>query len=366
MEHYDEYEGPLVSAWGRWRNTLSSEENEECLNPFYYIFGSNDTLYDYTTASPISLDADELKMVLGTTKEVTQSSLGVAGDTFGIYRGPSPTAPLKSKDDVRDFYQLGLLLPETSMVNVRVWAGFFFRFIPDLQESSRRHLFVQMLESRLVRDVRKLKDKLNELELSQGRFASDLTSFIGEVLQARVREIEKDRTLSIDMSVPFKPHRHSLIMELEEEEEWKAMEGDDEAEFESGHTVRSKVVNGNGQGRMSSLAQFTDALYSMEQQQGGEGGGNSGRIAPFRADYRPLMERSNSGSGSIGGRSPVIKTHLRVTKASSSDPVQLALRWQSPSPSQHERHSPLLTDRILSRKDSGMLEEGSQDELTEL
>ncbi len=386
IDQYNDYEGPLVSAWGRWRSTLTKEENEECLNPFYYVFGSSDALYDYSTASPIPLDTEHFKEVLGTPK-VSQSSLGVAGDTFGIYRGPSPTAQLKSKDDMRDFYQLGLLLPETSMVSIQVWASFYFRYIPVLQELRQQNLRVQMLESRLVRDVRKLKDELNELELQQGCFASDLTSFIGEIVQAREREIERDRTLSIDMSFPSRPHLQAYIMELEEEMEERGREGDDEAELDSGQHVRSKLRGrdtadkkmGKIQsmpGRMSSLAQFTDALYSVEHQQdgdtGGEGGGggdeaSSGRSTPLRAEYRPLIGRSHSTSEATGRRSPVVKTRLRVTRTDSSDPVQLSLRWQTPSTVSHaERHSPLLTDRILNRKDSGVLEEGSQDELTEL
>lgn len=380
IEQYNDYEGPLVSAWGRWRQSLTKEENEECLNPFYYVFGSSDALFDYTTASPLPLRANQFRELLGTPKKA-QSSLGVAGDTFGVYRGPEPTTQLKSKDNVRDFYELGILLPETSMVSIQVWAGFFFRYIPDLQESHRQNLLVQMLESRLVRDVRKLKDELNELELQRGGFTSDLTSFIGEAVQVREKEIERDRTLSIDMSLPGRPSLQALIMELEEEEEERGAEADDEAEWGQSRRVRSRVRNNDFAdktihslpARMSSLAQFTDALYSVEQQErekDGEGGGggsaNSGRSTPLRGEYRSLIGRSHSTSEGNSGRSPVVKTRLRVTKTDASNSAQLALRWQPPSASSHERHSPLLAGRILCRKDSGVLEEGSQDELTEL
>ncbi len=376
MEQFNDFEGPLVSAWGRWRYNLTKEENEECLNPFYYVFGSSDALCDYSTANAVPLASDQLQDVTSTRTQ-SQSSLG---DVVGVYRGPTPTAQLKSKDIVRDFYQLGLILPETSMASIHVWTGFFFRYIPDMQESCQRNLLVQRLESRLVRDVRKLKDELNELEVQLGGFTSDLTSFIGEAVQAREREMERDRTLSINMSVPSRPTLQALILELEEEEEERGTEADDESEWGQNQRVRSKFHNGGTPdkkvhsmpARISSLAKFTDALYSVEQQQdkegggegGGGGGGGSGRSTPLRGEYRSLIERSHSVSE--GGRSPVVKTRLRVTKKESSNPVQLALRWQNQPSVPHERHSPLLTDRILSRKDSGVLEEGSHDELTEL
>ena len=342
MENYDEYDGPLVSAWGRWRASLSKEENEQCLNPFYYIFGSNDAHYDYGTESPIPLVSESLKTVLAGSPERTQGHLGI-GNAFGTYRGPSPTTKLKSKDDVRDFYQLGLLLPETSMVNIKVWSGFFFRYIPELMESGRAGFVVQSLESRLVKDVRKLKDELNELELNRGSYVSDLTSFIGEILETREKEIDKDKQLSI---VPFRSQLEAMALDYDDDKK------DGESERQNGGLpllTRHKTLPG----RMTSLAQFTDALYSSEQQEGG---------------LRPMtMERSMSipsDPSSISSRSPVTKTRLRVTRTESTDPVQMALRWHPPSASQ-QRHSPLVANKILSRKDSGVLE-GSQDELTEL
>ena len=46
MSDSDQYEGPLVSAWGMWLSSLSAEETENWLNPFYYVFGTVDANYD--------------------------------------------------------------------------------------------------------------------------------------------------------------------------------------------------------------------------------------------------------------------------------------------------------------------------------
>lgn len=340
MDQSEDYEGPLISAWGRWRNSLSKEDNEQCLNPLYYIFASGDALYDYATANPLP-GAENLNSVL--ESGMKQPDFGI-GESCGVYRGRSPTESLKSKDNVRDFYQLGMLLPETSMCSIKIWSGFFFRHIPELKESNGQGVLVQELESRLVRDVRKLKDELNELELRRGLFTSDLTSFIGEILQQREREIKKERKISVEANIPFRPRLSAVVLPYNEIEDEIKTDETDNGVIPSPRKVQTFPS------RMSSLAQFTDALYSSEIEEG-----DSPRLR--------LMERSKSIPGTPSGRSPVTKTRLRVTRTDSTDPVQM-FRWQN-SPSMSGRHSPLVTSKILNRKDSGVLEE-SADELTEL
>ena len=336
LELADEYDGPLLSAWGRWRNLLSQEENEQCLNPLYYIFGSSDAHYDYTNPLPSQDPIESLDRIF--SKVPTSPSLSL-DSTQGALKTTSPTSPLRSKDDVGDFYQMGLLLPETSMCNIRIWSGFFSRYIPELRAYQQQQLLVQHLESRLVRDVRKLKDTLNQLELSQGSFASDLTSFIGEILEAKERERQKERKSSVIANMPSKPRLSAIVYPYDEANE--------EASDEQPSSKRSQKSSI----RVTSLAQFTDALYSSEIEDG----------SSLRT--RANIDRSYS-TGAAVGRSPVTKTRLRVTRTESTDPVKIALRWQSASASQ-ERHSPLITDKILSRKDSGVIE-GSSEELVEL
>ena len=242
------------------------------------------------------------------------------------------------------------------MCSVRIWAGFFFRAIPGVRAADDQRLIVQGIKSRMVRDVRKLKDELNELELQGGSFATDLTSFIGEVLQEREKQQSVRRKVSVDASVPMRPRLSAVVYD------YAALE---EARGENGGSAGAGVMIPlqpllpkvkTFPDRVSTLAQFTDALYSSEHEVGGA------------TKPRDLMERShsipNSSLSSPPGRSPVSRTKLRVTRTEAADPVQLSLRWQGSGGG--ERHSPLVANKILSRKDSGVLEEGLSDELTEL
>lgn len=331
LDSLDEYEGPLLSAWGRWRNTLSQEENEQCLNPLYYIFGSSDAHYDYTNPLLSQAPMDSLDRIFSSVPSSPSLSIDSSKVT-------SPTSPRRSRNDVRDFYQMGLLLPETSMCSIKIWSAFFSRYIPELRASQQQRLLVQHLESRLVRDVRKLKDALNELELSQGTFTSDLTSFIGEILEAKEKERQKERKSAVITNVPSKPRLSAIIYPYEQ------VNGEAGDDIDRSQKSRTAPI------RMTSLAQFTDALYSSEMEDG-----SSPRP-------RANTDRCSSPGGAVG-RSPVTKTRLRVTRKESTDPVKMALRWQS-VPAYQERHSPLITDRILSRKDSGVIE--GAEELIEL
>ena len=92
-------------------------------------------------------------------------------------------------------------------------------------------------------------------------------------------------------------------------------------------------------GKKSSSAQFTDALYSSEREESTSGG----VLRP-----KQLAERSFSVSGDHGaGRSPVVKTRLRVVKSKPSDPVVVA--WLN---SPREQSRPMEKILIQGRKDS--------------
>ena len=95
-------------------------------------------------------------------------------------------------------------------------------------------------------------------------------------------------------------------------------------------------------GKKSSLAQFTDALYSMRSERE-ESTSSGGVLRP-----KQLAERSLSVSGDHGaGRSPVVKTRLRVVKSKPSDPVVAA--WQN---SLREQSRPMEKILIQGHKDS--------------
>ena len=209
LEQGGEYEGPLLSAWGRWRATLSKEENEKCLNPFYYIFGSSDIHLDCrTTKSPTTFDTTHLNDVFSDTVPVIRTS-------DGLHPQNADTSLLKSSDDPRQFYQVGLLLPETSLCSIHIWSAFFFRHVPELRRINDQQLVKQDIENQFVREVRKLKDQLNELEASMGSFSSDLSSFIGEVIQVREQEMKEqtqaNRKISLDTSAPFRRRLSAML-----------------------------------------------------------------------------------------------------------------------------------------------------------
>ena len=361
MDQVDNYEGPLISAWGRWRESLSKEENELCLNPFYYIFGSGDAHFDYGSPD------DARRSRMSTVVNDAAPNLSAVSN-FGLYTGGSPdSSPMHNDiDPMTDFYKQGLLLPETSLCSIKFWSGFFSRYIPDLSEVERLHrLRVHKLESRLVKDVRKLKDELNELELSCGTYTSDLHTFIGEVLQEREREMEQ----SAEMCMETGPPRFSaMLYAYEESDQSNGMvrQGYREASVSSNELPSSPIKldpemptsplkaeretnesprQGHARtlsssGKKSSLAQFTDALYSSEFE-------DSVTTSVLRP--KQLAERSVSvgGDHSTTGRSPVTKTRLRVVKSKPSDPVVAA--WQN-SPKELTR--PMEKILIQARKDS--------------
>ena len=340
----DDHEGPLLSSWGRWRESFSKDENEECLNPLYYIFGSGD---DYCTTGPLPLDSEHFNNVL----KDTPPKLSIGG-SYGLYRNSSVK---QSKDDPSS-KELGFLMPETSMCSMRLWEGFFLRYIPQLMEQRHHRLVVQRLESRLVRDVQKLKEELNELELSVGSFTTDLTSFIGDVLVAREEEIRIERKLSVDSNVPFRPRLSAVLVTYEEEEGEREGEGNGNTNHEQTDGFQRPASKRSLPTQFTSLAQFTDALYTSELED------NKGQRPKQLSGSSPRV----SGTPGSGGRSPVTKTRLRVTKEDPTSPSRLALRWKNPPMANMDNsHTPPLEGKATNKKDSGVLEE-SLNELTEL
>ncbi len=350
------YEGPIVTAWTNWRASLSKEKNEECLNPLYYIFGSNDAHYDYNSTHPLQTEVTPSTSLLSVPDRPVD--LATAGNN-GLYRDSRESSPadLALDSKMRDYYQRGLLMPETSMCNVQFWSGFFFRYIPELSSQQKAtQSALQKLESRMVRDVRKMKDELNEIELTVGSYTSDLTSFIGEVLQTREKELSQDKDMAVDQSLTAQPRLSAVVY---------AYEGpDDVAEEVDGsniqHSLSQEQVLENGinlsqnsllsrpsltlslSQQKTSLAEFTDALYLSQREDEGTN---------FRSIKHHL---SPTNSPLPPGRSPVIKTRLKVTRSKASDPVIAA--WQ---------HSPQQTskaqdDKFLFQKSPGIVRSFSE------
>ena len=377
----DDYEGPLFSAWGRWREDMSEEENEQCLNPLYYVFGSGDTDYDDASSStPLS---SQFGSIL-----TDSTSLSDTGGKFGRYSAEREVTPVSVVSVDVDYYRQGLLIPETSLCSMKVWAGFFFRFLPELGECHRVELLeVQLLEARMVKDVQKLKEELNEVELSLGAYTTDLPSCIGEVEMAREREIMDERRESVEVGMPLRPrltasvYSYTAIEGLEEalgREGEEAVEGgvvstlDDAAtpvnsphstptkhqqpkhqlkplkqsqngsissQVSIGSDPSNKQLHGGipvplsptslahgglsmepskSTGKQTSLAQFTDALYSSE----GVG-----------SRPKTVAEMTVPPGLTVGtSRSPVTKTRLRVVKSQAADPVVAAWQQSSPRP----------------------------------
>lgn len=371
LEMVDDYEGPLFSAWGRWRESMTEEENEQCLNPLYYVFGSGDTEYDNSGSS-------------GQFGSIFTDSTNLSADVGkqGLYSDREVTPVSVASQDV-DYYHQGLLFPETSLCSLSIWSGFLFRYLPELGNCHRREqLEVQQLESRMVRDVQKLKEELNEVELSMGAFTTDLPSCIGEVVQEREREILDERRESVELGMPLRPHLTASVysysgiealaevvdgVELEKEEgvdhPFPSI-SEDTTPVNSPHNTPTKLQppkqpqNGNltlqphpggaggaGEGskqagKQTSLAKFTDALYTSEMVDGGS--------------LRPKALAEVSSHSSPGPtRSPVTKTRLRVVKSHTSDPVVAA--WQQSSPRQLLRHS--IRDTM--HTDKGLQEEST-------
>ena len=363
MPDMDDYEGPIFSAWGRWRDSLNEEESERCLNPLYYVFGIGETDCDSTASTPLSSQFSSILNDSNNLSDVGKFGLQEVADVgkFGLFSDREVTPVSVNSQDV-DYYRHGLLVPETSMCSLSIWDAFFFRYLPELG-ACHQQLEVQQLESRMVRDVQKLKEELNELELSVGTFTTDLPTCIGEVVEAREKQIMDERRESVEVGMPLRPRLTASIYSYSEitEDDGGAEKNGDKEEIDgsipatlvddvtpvnSPHGTPTKnqkpkpqALNGNvslpvrGAGgaaaRQTSLAQFTDALYSSELE-------DSGGLRP-----KALAEAQASPVGP--SRSPVTKTRLRVVKSQTSDPVVAA--WQQNSPRQVIRHKELRIER---------------------
>ena len=362
LEVAEDYEGPLLSAWSHWREGISKEENERCLNPLFYIFGPGDGQCGSEDSAPLAQQFGSFLTESGSS----DSKLYHHGD-----REVTPVSVASSYQAV-DYYQKGLLVPETSMCSLQVWRGFFFRYLPDLGVAdSGRSLSVQQLESRMVRDIQKLKEDLNELELSVGMtYTTDLPSCIGEVVQSREREMLADRRESVEVGVPLRPLLTASVYSYDGLGDLMAhhgiREGSEEDVDGSGNTSENPTpissppstpsnptisfnlpVNGNDPHRIpgapaavgggaeaaalsgstgnlsgsssprvkqTSLVQFTDALYNTEMETGS------------RLRTGGLDRAVSSGGIIAASRSPVTKTRVRVVRNQSNDPIVAA--WQ--------------------------------------
>ena len=194
-------------------------------------------------------------------------------------------------------------------------------------------------------DVRRLKDTLNELELSMGSAMSDLTSFIGEVLAAREWERQAQRQLSVETNMPPRPRLSAIVIPFDEED------GKDGGRVERQF---SKTLPA----RMKSLAEFTETLYRYSEEE----------EVPARLRFvttegqsqtSPLPSPGPTLSSTGSGRSPITKTRLRVTRADLGDPVILGGRGGAVGQS---GHISLLPNKILMRTNSTPVEEEEEEE----
>ena len=349
----EQYEGPLVSAWGNWRSSLSAEENEQWLNPFYYIFGSGDAHNDYTIAgSFLPFESSHFNAVFS---DMLPDK--VIGGNFGLYTDQPIPISLNNHDITKDrsenfespeSYQSCLILPKTSMYRLVFWSKYFFKFIPEFSSTVSRDLASQLLQNRLVKNVRKLKENLNDLELEQGCQTSDLFGFIGEIMKARETE-KRLRQLKMQTSQEITRRMSAFVCVSSEDEE-----GDrsllDNSNFsapvisvqEKAKTLPTKLDE--------SLTKFADELY------------NNGETSKNLARDRILT--SSTG----GGRSPVLKTKITVQKEeTNASPSSPASRWVGTSQLTAPLNTPIMPSPPipLHKKTSGVVE-GTRDEIIDL
>lgn len=346
----EQYEGPLVSAWDNWRSSVSLEQNENWLNPFYYMFGTSDAQNCYSfTGSPLPLES-------GTFNEVFSDMVPnlTEGGNFGLYSdhlqpvaaGDRSSEKQQQFDSKIKDPNFGVLLPVTIMAAYQLWEGYFLRFIPEFSLIKHQRNLVRNLKNRYVKDVRKLKESLNELQVQLGGPTSDLNAFILEIMRAKEEEKRIRRAKERQNA-----HRMSAFTSLssEDETEIKYLGGDlmlpNTDTLDKARTLPAKLDE--------SLSKFANELYSN---------GDS-----------PKATRNNSLSisTSSGGRSPVLKTKIKVQREESNSSISApANRWVAsnlslPSPQPYPiTPSPNIT---VFRKSSGVvIEGGSQDELTDL
>lgn len=334
LDTVDEFEGPLLSAWANWRAELSKEENECLLNPFFYIFGSSDALYDCKTAG---LPFDSARFNCAFDTAVPDPAIG---GNFGLY-GKNPLAyripPLRPSTSEH------VLLPDSSLCLMQVWAGFFFRYIPGLYRETDHHV-VQEHYSRMVREVRKLRDFLNGREMEAGLFASDLGTVIADAIKARELDVKRmsDASVASSDDLSTTKSRHFTLLYQEREV------AIDDPTF---HDKSKSLPSG-------SIAHFSSILKNTEEKVTG----------------RSPRTLSTHSPGPATGRSPISKTKLKVTRNQASEhQAAAAMIWLSSKPAASEGSGspPRSSRRKLDRQNSDALsvDEGSQpvvSEITEL
>ncbi len=341
MEHY---EGPLVSAWDNWRNNVTLEENENWLNPFYYIFGTSDTQNCYSfTGSPLPLESSIFNEVFSDMVPDL-----IQGGNFGLYsdhlqatmptiEDTDNTESKNSKDSM-----IGLLLPIKAVAAYRLWNGYFLRYVPESSLVKIQRNFVHNLQNRFVKDVRKLKETLNDLEVQRGSPTSDLNAFILEIMRAKEEEKRLRRAKE-----RLSDHRMSVFTSLssEDEADMRFLGGDlpmSGGVIDKARTLPAKLDE--------SLSKFASELYS-----------NGDSPKPMHNHAFTLS------SSSSGGRSPVLKTKIKVQREESNSSMSsITNRWvvSNLTSPQSFPITPNPTITIF-KKSSGVVE-GSRDELIDL
>eukprot|EP00731_Ephydatia_muelleri_P016591 Em0009g1015a len=333
LDTVDEFEGPLLSAWNNWRAELNKEDNECLLNPFYYIFGSSDAPYDCKTAG---LPFESARFNCAFDTAVPDPAIG---GNFGLY-SKNPVAcrvpPLRTSASEH------VLLPDTSHCRMQVWAGFFFRYIPGLYREAEQRV-LQEHYSRMVREVRKLKDLLNGREMEAGLFASDLATVIADAIRARESDVKRMSDTSVASSDDLSTTTSRHVTSVNQEHEVAV----DAPTFSD----KSKSLP------TGSIAHFSNILKNTEE----------------RVTGRSPRTRSTHSPGPSTGRSPISKTKLKVTRNQASEPQAAAMIWRSSKPNSASEGSgsPPRSSRKLGRQNSGTLSinNGSQpvvSEITEL
>ena len=235
-----------------------------------------------------------------------------------------------------------LLLPDTSMPCLVFWADYFFRYLPDYSSTKLPVSNSQQLQSKLVRDVRKLKESLNDLEMERGEQTSDFSGFIREIMKAREEE-KRLRKLKKEASREI-ARRMSAFINISSEEE------DGDKSFEK---LSSPVGSVSNKAKTlpakldESLSKFADELYG------------NGDVA------KRLLTASTGGGTS--GRSPVLKTKITIQKEENSqNPMSPASRWVGAS----QLTTPTVNTPIMPsppiRRTAGIIVEGGSSQDHEL
>ncbi|XP_019858040.1 PREDICTED: myotubularin-related protein 12-like [Amphimedon queenslandica] len=306
----EKYEGPLVSAWGKWRSSLTAEETENWLNPFYYIFGSGDAHNEFTfTGNLLPFESSVFNLLFSDMLPDKTS-----GGNFGLYSDQPLPLSLSSHEltperaeqvslhSISSSSPSPLLLPNTAMPSLVFWVDYFFRFIPDYSSTKLTVSNSQQLQSKLVKEVRKLKEALNDLELERGEQTSDFSRFIREIMKARDEE-KRLRKLKRDASHEIARRMSAFITMSSEDEDCDRSLDKLNSPVGSVHdkakTLPAKLDD--------SLSKFADELH------------NNGEFA------KRFLTASTGGTG---GRSPVLKTKITIQKEDSSqNPLSPASRW---------------------------------------